>query len=200
MTKKLFLASLALIVGGASAAAAQLPTPEKAIQNAQEQFFDIKKRSLELERMKREAKRRPAARDLTTSFPAIKNDFEELQKTNEQLYRLNSSTASPDEKRVARLAAEIKKRSERLLSNLFVDDDNDEGESDAAVKPSLPAALEAAELKTLLAALDEAVGGFVHNPMFKNLNLINPDDSLKARTDLETVIAISRLVRARTRE
>ncbi len=80
MKKQLLLAILLLALSVVSASAQG--SLEQAAKNARDQFFDIKNRSIELERMKREANKRPANANSAHGFPEIKEDFEQIQKIN----------------------------------------------------------------------------------------------------------------------
>lgn len=173
-------------------------TPEAAILSAREQFFDIKKRSIELERMKRESEKRPANQDLTLKFPEIKKDFETIQKLNFNLLELAAAKTPLSDAAVSRLASEINQRAARLKSNLFPDEPKQNRESQNE-QQSPAAAAESQDLKTLLGALDESINSFAHNPMFQNLKLVNPSDFVKAQKDLEIVISISHAIKAKTK-
>lgn len=193
---KTLLTAVFLFLAGVTAAPAQ-PNPERAITDAQNQFFDIKKRSLELERMKRAAGKQPS-RDYTADFPEIKKDFEKLQTVNEKLFRLRSSGAALDEQAIFKLTTEIAERAARLRANLFSDDEETSPAPETfAKKTAIPA--DEADLPALLTALDKAVGGFVHNPMFRNLDVVRLEDARQARQNLEIVILTSRAIKAKIR-
>ena len=88
MIKEILLA-IFLIVVSVAATPAQM-NPEQAVKNARDQFSDIKNRSMELERMKREINKRPSDEDYTIKFPEIKEDFEKIQKTNSKVIKLTA--------------------------------------------------------------------------------------------------------------
>ncbi|MDQ3800298.1 MAG: hypothetical protein M3384_12665 [Acidobacteriota bacterium] len=203
MINKLLLTIFSLTFPAALAAVPALAqnTPEAAVISARDQFFDIKRRSIELERMKRESEKRPASRDLTLKFPEIKKDFETIQKLNFDLLKLTAAASAEtplDNAAVSKLAAEINARAARLKSNLFPDEPKQNKE--AGNKTQSPAAeSESKDLKTLLGALDESINRFVHNGMFRNLKLVNPPDFAKAQKDVETVINLSRAIKVKTK-
>src|SRR5207237_6393926 len=92
MIKKILLAIL-LLSSNAIIILAQTK-PEQSILNAQDQFFDIKKRSVEMERMKREADKKPLEAGSTKNLADIKEDFEQIQKLNDSIYQF---TKIPDQ-------------------------------------------------------------------------------------------------------
>ena len=193
MIKKLLLV-IFLFTVCATATPAQ-KTPEQSILNAQDQFFDIKKRSIELERVKRDSEKRPVNKDNHSKFPEIKKDFEAIQKINLELFRLTSSKIPLDHSAVAKLASEINQRSLRLRANLF---EPESGQKETEEKQQ--SALASKSLETLLSALDESIGSFVHSSIFQNLKLVDTADSLKAQKDLETVINLSQAIKLRTKK
>jgi len=194
MVKKFLLAIFALAVFVVATSAQS--NPEQAILSAREQFSDIKNRSIELERMKRESYKNSTGNPYVPKFPAIKEDFEAIQKLNEAVTKLTVAKTPLDFAAVAKFAEQINHRAARLKSNLFAD--ATEPKKNARDKKIETDA--ACELKTILADLDESVVSFVHNPIFQNLNVVNSSDSLKAQKDLEKVIALSRAIKLQTKD
>lgn len=182
----------ALFLTGVFVAAAQAQSnPEQAILNARDEFTNIKNRSIELERVKRDAAKRPVTSDATLKFPEIKEDFEEVQKINGDIVKLSRKTPINNAV-IFKLVAEINHRAARLKSNLFP----------AAAKSKnnkQQTAVESPNVKTLLNDLDKSIDSFVHSSIFQNLNLVVTADSLKAQKDLENVIKISGAIKAKTK-
>lgn len=193
MIKKIFLAIFAL-TGFVAATPAQM-NAEQAVLSAREQFSDIKNRSMELERMKRESYKRPAGNVYAVKFPAIKEDFEAVQKLNDALVKLTAAKTPLDAAAVGKYAEQINHRAARLKSNLF----SDETEPKKNAKENQPETAAPRELKTLLANLDKSVIRFVHSPIFQNLSVVNSTDSQKAQKDLEKVIALCRAIKLQTK-
>lgn len=194
----IFLLSFFALVAASPAPAQN--TPEAAIISARDQFFDIKRRSIELERMKRESQKRPSSQNLTLKFTEIKKDFETIQKLNYEL--LEFAAKKPlNYAAVSKSASEINQRAARLKSNLFPPpDDAEPDDKESPNKEQSPAAkFESQELKTLLGALDKSINNFVHNAIFQNLKLVNPADSVKAQKDLEAVISIAQAIKVKTK-
>lgn len=189
MMKKLLPAFL-LIVASVVAVSAQA-SPEQAIRGARDEFFNIKNRSIELERMKKEADKRPVSKDSTQKFPKIKEDFEQIQKVNSAVFKLTTLDEPLDYAAVLKFVSEVNRRAARLRSNLFPAEQKTKNTEHTALAPL--------DLKILLYDLDKAVNSFVHNSMFQNANLVNSQDSLKAQKDLENVIKLSNAIKEKTK-
>jgi uncharacterized protein YdhG (YjbR/CyaY superfamily) len=143
----------------------------------------VKGRSNEMERVKRDIEKPEKKKSAEETFPQIKEDFEQIQSVNSNVLQATASGAALDYARISDAAAEIKKRATRLKSNLFgTENEKQSKEKEEKVQQ---------DLKTLLPALDDAINSFVHSPMFQNTKVVNPEDSAKARHDLEIVIKLS---------
>lgn len=189
MIGKLFSA---LFLTGVFVAAAQAQSnPEQAILAARDEFSNIKNRSIELERMKREAGKRPVASDATLKFPEIKEDFEEIQKINGDVLKLSAATPI-NNAAVFKFVAEINHRAAHLKSNLFPAEAKSKNNRQQS-------AVESTNVKTLLTDLDKSIDSFVHSSIFQNLHFVVSADSLKAQKDLENVIKISGAIKAKTK-
>lgn len=184
--KKQLLLAISLLIFCAAATAAQVNT-EQAVINARAQLNDIKNRSIELERVKREANKRPADENYTPKFPEIKIDFEQIQNLNSDIFKLNTIKTPTNYSAVLRFVSEINHRAVRLKSNLFSADLKEKKE----LKDKQQPIAESPDMKILLANLDKSINSFVHNPMFQNINIVSSEDSLKAQKDLENIIKIS---------
>lgn len=189
MIKKILLAIFFLSVTAAVNPAQA--NPEQAVLNAREQFSDIKKRSMELERIKRESGKRAVSDDLTQKFPAIKEDFEQIQKINSDVLKQTAAKTSLNYSAVLKSVAEIKRRAVRLKANLFPSEPEENNET----KNKSQAIPETEDIKILLGALDKSIFSFVHSSIFQNIKLVNSGDSLKAQNDLENVIKISSAIK-----
>lgn len=189
MIEKLFLAIF--LLGGFGVATPAQSTPEQAILNARDEFSKIKIRSVELERVKREASKRPLNNETSPKFPEIKEDFEQIQKLNGSLLELSSVQTPLNHSAVLKSVSEISRRAIRLRSNLFP--------AEPKAKNKVQTTVESQDMKTLLADLDKFINIFAHNPMFQNTKLVNSEDSLKAQKDLETVIVVSNSIKAKTK-
>lgn len=191
MLKKI-LSTIFLIAASFAAAPAQ-SSAEQTVRNASDRFFDIKNRSIEMERVKREAYKRTVSENFTLNFSEIREDFERIQKINDELFERTRAEKPLDNSAVLKLVSEINRRTVRLHSNLFPP----EPERKNTSKSKQTDNDESPDVKNLLAALDTSINSFVHSPIFQNINLVNAADSLKAQKDLETIINISKRLKTK---
>lgn len=191
MTKQLLFTVfiIAVSIGSASAQSAA----EQAVQNARDQFSNIKNRSIELERVKRDAVKRPERSDSAQKFPEIKEDFEQIQTINSDVLQPAIVKGLINYAAVLKAVSEINHRAVRLKSNLFAFESKEKNQD----KNKKQIADNTQNIKVFFDALDESINSFAHNSIFQNINLVNPQDSLKAQADLETVIKISSAIKER---
>ncbi|MDQ6787494.1 MAG: hypothetical protein M3033_11865 [Acidobacteriota bacterium] len=188
MSKFNLLVSFSFILATTIMCFAQVPKRviDVTESNIKDNLPDIKTRSIELERIRREANKPKVSSE--AKFPEIKEDFEKIQQINaEQIQKkYNDKTARNED--IAAAANQIKKYSLRLRSNLFPDD------SSKKRKTNNTQTAADADKRALLIKFDNTIYHFVSNPIFKNIHLVNPDDSLKAKTDLNEIIRLSEMI------
>lgn len=189
MIKQILLAVFLLLVSFAASPAQS--AAEQAIKNARDQFSDIKERSIEMERVKRDAVKRPATDDSTSKFPEIKEDFEQLQKLSSDVLQLTAVKTPINYADVLKLISEVNHRAVRLNSNLFSAEPKQKRET----KNKQQIVNASQDIKTLSEVLDKSVTSFAHNSLFQNVNLVNSQDSLNAENDLQIVIKISSTIK-----
>ncbi len=183
--KKQISAAIFLVLGAAVLTSAQ-NSIEQGILKTRDEIANIKNRSLEMERIKRESYKRPTE-DSTVRFPEIKEDFEKMQKINSDVLQPLFAKSPSNYAALLKAAAEINHRASRLNSNLFsLESEKDKENNKLSESPNL---------KSLIAKLDQSINNFVHSSIFQNIQVVNPDDSVKARKDLEMVIKISHLIK-----
>lgn len=160
----------------------------RAIDSAKERITDIKNRSIELDRIRRDTNANAApSGENNLKFPEIKEDFERIQTVNADSLQAPSVKENPDYKTIFKAASEIKKRAFRLKSNLFpIAKENSDKES---VKRDREKFLKQ-DFKTLAIEVDNALFSFVSNNIFQNIKLVDLKDSQKAESDLEKIIAL----------
>lgn len=149
-----------------------------------------KYRSDEIERIHRASATITKER-YVTRFPQIKEDFERIQLININILQSSTLDLNRDQDKVAEATGEIKKRALRLKSNLFP--------SDSTVREKPSERHYPQGLKSLLADLDRVISNFVHNPMFENTKVVNPEDSAKAEQDLALIIELSTKAKKKAR-
>lgn len=181
MPSRFLLAALALLAAAfVSPAAAQ--TGAIGDKNMKESDT-IRARSAELERVRREATKpdRKAEPTREEKFPQIKEDFERIQIVNGDVLQ----SARTDYARMAEAAEEVHRRAARLGANLFPPG------PEKKPKAEIVEETDGRDLKALLAALDKAVDRFVHSPIFQNIKVVNPQDSAKAKEELDEIVKLS---------
>ena len=132
--------------------------------------------------------RRPAEREEADrlALAQIKEDYVRIQVVNKDLSKVASQPAALDLRLVAKSAAEIRKRAERLLENLALPELQEE-----AGRSKANAIEREEQLKASLLAFGQLVERFVRNPIFREVNVIDAQASARARRDLEAIIEIS---------
>ncbi len=146
-----------------------------------------------MERIRRDAakpdrKPEPSPED---RFPQIKEDFERMQIVNGDVLQ---APGAPNYARLAEAAEELKRRATRLSSNLFPptpERSRRRRKKDDGTKDAAGAEPDRRDLKSLLSALDESIARFVNSPIFQNTKVVNPEESAKARKELEEIIKLS---------
>src|SRR5688500_6018607 len=187
MLRRLLLAAVAVVgVSSLSPALAQGPGPPPGgpDKNMKGETDGVRGRSSEIERVKRAAEKpeKKAEKSPEDKFPEIKEDFERIQIVNGEVLQAGGV---PDYGRLSEAAAEVRKRAARLRSNLFAP------ESEKKPKGEGGAEQVRTDLKSLLSELDSALARFVNSPIFQNTKVVNPQDSAKAKGDLDEVIKLS---------
>ncbi len=160
---------------------AQTPRSGAPLGSPKDKSIEDKYRSDEIERVRRGGDK---PRDRTVArFPQIKEDFERIQLISSDILPTDELKAL-DYSRISEAAGEIRKRATRLRSNLFPESKHRSKQLER--QPEEPE-----DLKSLLIALDKAITAFVHNPIFENTKVVNPEDSAKAERELEKIITLS---------
>ncbi len=146
----------------------------------------IRMRSLELERVKREAnKPSPIATSKLTevNFGLIKDDFEHIQKLQSLIVKTYTTGKKINYEKIAESAIEMRKKAVRLGVNFFNIKEEigvHQGTQDLVRK----------SVRDLIIELDNTLAAFVTSPTFTHLQVIDTKSSDKARTDLENIITL----------
>lgn len=168
---------------------------------------NIKKRSIEMERIERDAKKTgktakgsaAAKREedkLAARYDEIKTDFEQIQMSQDAIIKAYQGAGKINHAQIGKSALEINESAVRLDVNLFSliaeegkgkKEKNEEKKREKTEKETKPEKT----LRDLIIELDVAVGRFVTSPMFQNLRIVDAAVSAKARLDLEKIIELS---------
>lgn len=214
MKNLMFAAGLMFAMGIWSNAGAQVTPPGAGDKNLQDR--NVKGRSVELERISRDAEKsdkesqkkdknkaepeiQPEDRNsLDLKYPEIKEDFEQLQMSYDSIIKAYTPDKSVDYKKIVESSTEIKKRAARLKTNLFPPIEPKNTDSKKTDKPESKDADKT--LRSLIVDLDKAVGNFTVSPIFQNLRAPDPNEAAKAQEELEKIIKFSDLIEKKAGE
>jgi hypothetical protein len=149
----------------------------------------VQNREWALESLRRQARIRPAAREQLLDQVSLKNDFRQIQITNNSLMAgvfERPATQRISNKEIRSSLGEIKKLAERLRSNLGLPRTEPSAETDVAVTEGLR-------------QLDQALMSFVDNPLFQQPRVYDAEMALRAAGNLTEVVRLADLLRKLTR-
>jgi hypothetical protein len=164
---------------------------------------DIKARSIELERIDRDA-HKPDAKNPEQPNPAsaakfeeVKQDFETLQRLQNDVIAEYTTKRKMDYSKISNAADQMNKSGTRLEANLFppAEDTKKKKKSKEPVKTEAPATLPA-DLKATIIELDNTLAAFVGSPMFTNPQVVNPDENAKAHANLKRILLLTTSLKA----
>lgn len=124
-------------------------------------------------------------------FQEIKDDFETMQRLQDEIVTIYTRTKEINYAKMSSDAEQINKSAMRLESNLFPVIENRKTGKKPKDQKKEPESLLPEDLKTLIVEQDNTIAVFVANPMFTNPSVVNAADSAKARTDLQRLIRLS---------
>ena len=167
--------------------------PVTPADNANIYDNNIKMRSVEMERVKREETKAEAARfapvnsKIEAKFPEIKEDFEGIQVSESAIIAAYTTGKTIDYSVIESAADSINKKAKRLDANLFPAATTQTLKEDAKKeKKEQPPTI-----KDLIVELDNAIGSFTSSKIFTNLKVITPEESIKTRADLLKIKELS---------
>lgn len=150
----------------------------------------IKMRSVELERIKKEATLAEASNfapintEMSKKFPQIKEDFEGIQMAQSAIITAYTKNKTIDYVLIETSANAINKNAKRLDTNLFAASKKDKEKKEAKEEKSKT-------IRELIVELDNTIGSFVSSKIFGNLKVIEPEIAIKTRTDLLKIQELS---------
>ncbi len=148
---------------------------------------DLENRIFNL-RMLSEQARQPGPKrpSVKQALAQMQKDFMQIQILNRDLGRAAIGSNTLDLKFVVKSVSEIKQRAERLNANLALPEPQKPEE-----KPNLGNAARPEQVKLSILRLVKVVFSFVDNPFFKEINVVDTQQTTKARRDLEEIIELS---------
>lgn len=156
----------------------------------------IKDRSLELERIKRNANKPDAKNQQAAAvkFEEIKEDFESLQRRQDEILKIYRMSKQIELEKIAQNADLMNKSATRLGSNLFPAPEDKKGkkkskdskEAESAADDPVPQ-----DLKSIIVEQDNTLASFVSNPIFANPQVAKVEDHTRAHSDLKKLIKLT---------
>jgi len=190
----ILLIGLLIGAGSLTNVLSQIAPPGAGDRNLENR--NIKDRSIELERVKRDADKpdssnQPSPAMSAARFQEVKEDFENVQRLEDEIVKIYTTSKQIDFVKISQNAAGINKSAARLESNLFPPDPKQKNRKNADVKskesgPDLPE-----DVKSLIVDQDNTLAAFVANPIFTNPKVVTPADNVKAHDDLQRLIMLS---------
>lgn len=188
MNKLKFLGLIIFIIFPVGLFAQVLPNPAPGIEAEIKKASEIKLRSVEIERMKRDAAKYNSNKSnvrTKAKFAEIKEDFEDIQKLQSSIVKIYTTGKTINYSKISKSSREMNKNALRLNENLF------ETESDKDLEKIKIINTEPINVRNLIIDLDNAIGKFVENPMFKNSKIVKSETSKNAQVELRKIISIS---------
>ena len=162
---------------------------------------NIKMRSVELERIKREAVQAEAASfapintKLSAKFPQIKEDFEGIQLLEDAIIKAYTTGKTINYNLIESAANGINTKAKRLDSNLFADTKKEKEDVTTKKDPE-----KVKPVRDLIVELDNTIGSFVKSKIFGNIKIIEPEVAIKTRTDLLNILQLSEKLSAEAKK
>jgi hypothetical protein len=137
-----------------------------------------------INRMKNDA--RAATERRRSLFPQINEDFQRIQVIHNEIVRMLQPEKVLNLDRLAELTDDMKKRGSRLQENLALPEP-----VKAETQPNHPQTIDETHIKDQIVALHDAIAGFVANPIFKNLGVVDAKQIDSASDQLDAIISLS---------
>ena len=171
-----------------------LVTAPSIIAQGERGYDDITLRSLNL-RLNLERGRKTARpeRSQQQALAELQEDFTRLQIINIELVKSINTPRGLDYKFIAKSAAEINKRADRLRNNLVLP------EADRGIETPLPrSATNELQMKKSMLRLGKLIYSFSHNPFFDEASVVETATATQARRELDEIVDLSKLIKADT--
>lgn len=182
---------LGLLVLATNTQAQRPTTAPEPIRPPEEMRPDsLETRRFKMMEMERQAKEPISEEEQKLALTQIAQDYREIQIINNKMMGTSMPAAEPNFLTIARSLEDIRKRTIRLKDNLRLADPQEKLDL-SKYKP----AQNIKEFKTQLLTLDDSIMRLVKNPIFKQPDVVNLDESAKARRELEFIIITSQLIR-----
>ena len=129
-------------------------------------------------------------RDTRPAYTDVEQDFEQLQLVSYTLAGAAAEGVALDYELIKKHAAEVSKRASRLKTYLSLPEVEGPKSQGRAADMQTPEGL-----RTAVASLDALVNSFAWNPVFRQPNVVDLEQSSKASRDLAGIITLSEQIR-----
>lgn len=151
---------------------------------------DMRFREWSLERLKKQKALVPE--DQKLAFMQLNKDFTDLQLLNNDLIKARTTGGDLDYSLISQKTRQIYKTATRLSTNLKLPKpENIQQKPDLSANPAV-------NLTAVLFILDTVIFKFVKNPIFKNIEIIDVNDALMAKEDLDRIVFLSERARKKS--
>jgi hypothetical protein len=138
----------------------------------------------------------PEERKVTRpAYADVAQDFEQIQLVNYSLAGATAEGTPLDYELIKKDASEVRKRASRLKANLLLPEVKDEQARFKVLEAQTPESM-----RTAVASLNALVKSFAWNPVFRQTNVIDLEQSSKAARDLAGIINLSERINRRASE
>jgi hypothetical protein len=189
--KKIIFVAMTVLIAGMGAIVSAQDAPVLA-DNVTPVDNNIKLRSVELERIKREAQKSAVLRrenGTELKFSLIKEDFEGIQKEQMKIIEAYTKSKSINYKQISKSSNLITEMAVRLRANVFLTEVESTDAAVAEAEKTTPPT--AKSIPELIVALDNAIAETVSSPMWQKLQVVQPDVSKGVEASLIKVIDTS---------
>lgn len=202
--KKIFILIVLLFPAAICSDIYAQQTPPPVTGDTDLRDTDVKRRSMEIERIEREAKKSNktsgASADkredrVAAKYNEIKTDYEQIQMSQDAIIKTYKTGAKINYEQIGKSAVEINNSAKRLNSNLFPADKVENRKPKKEEKQG-DKTEPGKSVQDIIIELDNSIGSFVTSPMFQNLRSVDPEVSKRAKLDLEKIIELSALLNA----
>jgi chromosome segregation ATPase len=177
-TRSIVLFCALLTVSVVARSQTRYPGPEAREGNRSMDEYDRT-----LNRMKNDAK--AASERRRSLFPQINEDFQRIQVIHNEIVRMLQPDKNLNYSHLADLTGDMKKRSARLRENLALP------QPEKTETPTNSEAVDDAHIKKTIADLHDVIVGFVANPLFKNIGVVDVKAVDTAGESLDNIIHLS---------
>ena len=187
--RQVFICGFAALLFASSTVISQVPVPKPIADAEMRDGSSLRRRALELERVKQEANQyhpKESTEEAAIKFAEIKDDFENIQKLQSLIVKAYIYGEKINYEKIRESANKIRKKATRLEMNFF----NTSAETNADKNKNVQNPPQTS-VRNLIIELDRTIGNFVASPVFKTGSIVNSKVMEKSQFDLEKIVKLS---------